>query len=85
MEGDYRALYLVWRQFAQFATADEKEEAEIMEHVPPPVPPNLSKLNAALKAFIEFFDVGEAHQHLRRWVRRSSTRIARTKNDSGRF
>ncbi len=59
MEGDYRALYLVWRQFAQFATADEKEEAEIMEHVPPPVPPNLSKLNAALKAFIEFFDVGE--------------------------
>ncbi len=59
MEGDYRALYLVWRQFAQFATAEEEEEAEIMEHVPPPVPPNLSKLNASLKAFIGFFEIDE--------------------------
>jgi hypothetical protein len=59
IEGDYRALYLVWQQFAQFATAQEGEEEEIIEHVPPPVPPNLSKLNAPLKAFIEFFEIGE--------------------------
>jgi len=59
IEGDYRALYLVWRQFAQFATAEEDEEEDMMEHVPPPVPANLSKLNAPLKAFIEFFEIGE--------------------------
>ncbi len=28
IEGDYRALYLVWRQFAQYATAEEDEEEE---------------------------------------------------------
>jgi hypothetical protein len=60
MVGDYRALYLVWRQFAQFATAEEDEEEERMEYVPPPVPPNLSKLNAPLKAFIEFFEIDES-------------------------
>ncbi len=27
--------------------------------MPPPVPPNLSKLNAPLKAFIEFFEIDE--------------------------
>lgn len=59
IEGDYRALYLVWRQFVQYAMAEEDEEEEIMEHVPPPVPPNLSKLTAPLKAFIEFFEIGE--------------------------
>lgn len=59
IEGDYRALYLVWLQFAQYATHEEDEEEDITEHVPPPVPPNLSKLNAPLKAFIEFFEIDE--------------------------
>jgi hypothetical protein len=57
LEGDYRALYLVWQQFAQYSTAEEDEE--VGEHISPPVPPNLSKLNGPLKAFIEFFEIGE--------------------------
>jgi hypothetical protein len=57
IEGDYRALYLVWQQFAQLAAGVEEEE--IMVHVPPPIPSNLSKLNAPLKAFIEFFEIDE--------------------------
>lgn len=60
MEGDYRALYVLW---AKFAAADpDEDEAEDDDKpdkvlLPPPVPPNLKKLNATLKAFIEFFEI----------------------------
>ena len=53
MEGDYRALYLLWAKFA--ADAPDKKSNKVPSS--PPVPPNLKKLNATLKAFIEFFEI----------------------------
>lgn len=57
LEGDYRALYLVWLQFAQYVTDEEEEDRT--EHLPPPIPANVSKLSGALQAFIEFFEIDE--------------------------
>jgi len=64
MEGDYRALYLLWAKFAEEETEDDDEEEDPDEKdkllVTPPVPPNLKKLSAPLKAFIEFFEIDES-------------------------
>ncbi|AEE54600.1 hypothetical protein [Haliscomenobacter hydrossis] len=62
MEGDYRALYLLWAKFATAETDDDEEDQDKKAklQLPPPVPPNLKKLNATLKAFIEFFEIDES-------------------------
>ena len=52
MMGDRRLLYLTWLRMAP-ALADY-EEAELIE---PPVPPNLTQLSPALKAFIELVEL----------------------------
>jgi len=50
ISGDYRCLYLAWLYCAQ--TGDfENDEFE------PPVPPNLSDLNAPLKNFVDFMRI----------------------------
>ena len=50
ISGDYRCLYLAWLYCAQ--TGDfENDEFE------PPVPPNLSDLNAPLKSFVDFMRI----------------------------
>lgn len=54
LEGDYRALYLAWLKAHEF---DDEAEDERVE--PPAVPPGLRKLPDALKAFIEFFEIGD--------------------------
>jgi hypothetical protein len=63
MEGDYRTLYLLWAKFAADAPdEDDADEDDKPDKVlsPPPVPPNLKKLNATLKAFIEFFEIDDS-------------------------
>ena len=59
MEGDYRALYLLWVKFAADAPHEDEEEDYQQDKVllPPPVPPNLKNLDATLNAFIEFFEI----------------------------
>lgn len=63
MEGDYRALYLLWAKFAA-PEPDEDDEDEFDDpgepRPAPPVPPNLKKLDARLKAFVDFFQIDEA-------------------------
>lgn len=54
LNGDYRALYLAWAHFSQLS----EDEEEPSENNAPPVPPNLKNLTAALKAFIDFFEIG---------------------------
>jgi hypothetical protein len=48
--GDYRSLYLAWLFCAQM---EELEDDELE----PPVPPNLAKLNAPLKSFVDFMRI----------------------------
>ena len=61
--GDYRALYLIWMQFALGFRlyVDEEEDlddaAAMPDRVPPPVPANLTRLTPALQAFIDFFEI----------------------------
>ncbi|MCB0531998.1 MAG: hypothetical protein KDD14_07340 [Saprospiraceae bacterium] len=60
LQGDYRALYLIWLQFAHNATAyQEEEDEEDTRLEPPPTPVNLSKLTATLKAVIDFFEIDQ--------------------------
>ena len=60
LQGDYRALYLIWLQFAQNATAyQEEEDEDETVLVPPPAPVNLSKLTATLNAVIDFFEIDQ--------------------------
>ncbi|MCB0612707.1 MAG: tetratricopeptide repeat protein [Lewinellaceae bacterium] len=54
LNGDYRALYLAWAYFSQ---TGEEEEEEHSYNDAPPVPPNLKHMTAALKAFIDFFEI----------------------------
>lgn len=62
MEGDYRALYLLWAKFAADETDEDEEDQDKKAKVllPPPVPPNLKKLDATLKAFIKFFEIDDS-------------------------
>lgn len=62
LNGDYRALYLLWVKFSseQFDEDEEGDNDELEEDdkiAPPPVPPNLKKLTSALKSFIDFFEI----------------------------
>lgn len=57
ISGDYRALYLAWMHFTQPLEEDEEFEHSRPEDKAPPVPPNLQHLSAALKAFIDFFEI----------------------------
>lgn len=52
MIGDRRLLYLTWLRMAPALA--EYEEEELIE---PPVPPNLTQLSPALKAFIELVEL----------------------------
>ncbi len=53
---DYRALYLVWLQFAANAAPYREEEEDELPELPP-VPAKLPKLTGALKAMIGFFEI----------------------------
>lgn len=60
LTGDYRALYLFWLKLAGFKAQWEpwEEDGEDDLEIPaPPIPPNLKKMNRALKAFIDFFEI----------------------------
>lgn len=63
LQGDNRALYLLWLQFAQHAKVAREESDENTEgetkYFPPPVPANLAKLSGTSKALIEFFEIEE--------------------------
>lgn len=50
MEGDPRGLYLAWLLGVHQGGVDEDE-------VEPPRPPGLSRLDGALQAFVEFFEI----------------------------
>ena len=50
LNGDFRSLYLAWLFCAQM---EEMEDDELE----PPVPPNLAKLNAPLKTFVDFMRI----------------------------
>ena len=50
LQGDYRSLYLAWLLCAQM---EEMEDDELE----PPVPPNLTDLNAPLKSFADFMRI----------------------------
>lgn len=58
LEGDYRALYLIWQHFAQYIIEEEDMDEE-PAHTEPPVPANISKPTPALEAFVEFFEISD--------------------------
>ena len=60
MEGDLRALYIVWlaSQYMMFGYEDDQEE-EDYEILVPPVPPDFGKLTAAQQALAELLQVPE--------------------------
>lgn len=51
LQGDYRVLYLAWLQAAAVSDYFEDDAQE------PPVPPNLQKLNAPLKSFVDWLEM----------------------------
>ena len=54
LQGDYRALYLIWLKAVSSEDSDEDDpETE------PPIPAGLGNLNSSHQAFIEFFDLDE--------------------------
>jgi len=60
INGDYRCLMMAWLKIAQEDVEmekDEYEEEEYEENIQPPIPAGLKKLNAALTAFEEFFEI----------------------------
>ncbi len=56
LNGDYRTLYLAWASFAQ---QEGKYDGEEEDHKTPPVPPNMKRMSAALKAFTRFFEIDD--------------------------
>jgi len=52
LQGDYRSLYLAWLFCAEMHEIDNEE-------LEPPVPPNLSDLNASLNAFANFMRIDQ--------------------------
>jgi hypothetical protein len=50
LHGDYRSLYLAWLFCAQMGEIEDDE-------LEPPVPPNLTDLNAPLKSFVDFMRI----------------------------
>ena len=67
LNGDYGALYLAWVSFAQHEGRYEDEDFEeddddddgTESDKTPPVPPNMKRMSAALKAFTHFFEVDD--------------------------
>jgi hypothetical protein len=60
LNGDYRALYLAWVSFAQCEGRDEDDEIEeVQDRKTPPLPPNMKRMSAALKAFTRFFEMDD--------------------------
>lgn len=58
LKGDFSALYLAWMQFAKTTLENEDEdEGEDGPLVAPPVPANFSKMTAALRSFVDFFQI----------------------------
>ena len=62
LRGDLRALYLFWLRCAEERAGwvdaeDENEERDPL--IEPPVPPGLSQLDPALRAFAEFFAIDQ--------------------------
>ncbi len=63
LSGDYRALYLIWMQFALgfrlYLDEDETdmEDEDMPDRIPPLVPANMSQLTPSLRAFINFFEI----------------------------
>jgi hypothetical protein len=53
MQGDVRLLYLVWLRVAPLLAGYDLAE----DPIEPPIPPNLSRLSAPLKAFIELVEL----------------------------
>jgi hypothetical protein len=54
MQGDYRALYLIWLKAVSIEDPEEdNQETE------PPIPAGLGKLNSSHQAFMEFFELDE--------------------------
>ena len=54
MQGDYRALYLIW---LKAVSAEDPEEDN--PEIEPPIPAGLGKLNSSHQAFMEFFELDE--------------------------
>jgi hypothetical protein len=64
LSGDFRALYLAWVSFAQhegqYDDEDEDDdEEEAQDRKTPPVPPDMKRMSAALKAFTRFFEIDD--------------------------
>ncbi len=59
LQGDYRALYLVWMRFAQGLPNEDEEEEEFVSPAPPPIPGRTFKLSGVLIALIEFFEIDQ--------------------------
>ena len=60
LNGDYRALYLLWAKFSQVSGGEDLEEDDLTDGFsPPPVPPKLKRLSAALKAFTGYFEIDD--------------------------
>ncbi|WP_143473495.1 hypothetical protein [Flavilitoribacter nigricans] len=60
LTGDYRALYLFWLKLAAFKAQWEPwegNEEDNLEIPAPPIPPNLKKMNGALKTLVDFFEI----------------------------
>ena len=55
LQGDYRALYLVWLHAVSLESDWESDE----EALEPPLPPGLDSLDAALGNFVDFFGIDE--------------------------
>ncbi|NJO02413.1 MAG: hypothetical protein HC880_12655 [Bacteroidia bacterium] len=55
LESDYRVLYLTWLHLmAQMSPQEMETDKEILE---PPLPPNLKRLDPALKSFAHFMQI----------------------------
>ncbi len=62
MNGDYRALYLIWLAMVTLRDGDiDVDDGDEDDELPPepPVPPGLGKLDGSLTALCEFFGVSE--------------------------
>lgn len=60
LTGDYRALYFFWLKLAAFKAqweSWEEEDDDDVEILAPSIPPNLKKMNGALKTLVDFFEI----------------------------
>ena len=87
LNGDYRALYLIWLKVLDFE--------DVLETVPePPVPPGLGRLTPALESLIDFFEIDPSMVHVtarasapadaksKMWLRQAIARLEREECDA---